>query len=70
MKLSDIFEADVVDFAQKKKERDFINKIGAMSRDSNMKQSEVNQIASDIDAADERDRALAMDVQRKYTRIV
>jgi len=63
MKLSDILEGDVVDFGAKKQERDFINNISTKQRDHGL---DVDAIAADIDAADARDQALAMDVQRKY----
>jgi len=65
MKLTDIFEADVVDFAQKKKEREFLDKVGAMSKG---KADDLGNMAYDIEASEDRDAALAQDVQRKYAR--
>jgi hypothetical protein len=61
MKLSDILEADVIDFAAKRKEKEFMDKVGAMSGDA-------DEIASDVMAAQGRDEALAQDVLTKYGR--
>lgn len=58
MKLSDIFEADVVDFAAKRKEKEFIDKVGAM-QDANRDDDTM------LDLAPKEDK-LFVDVQRKY----
>ena len=63
MKLSDIFEADVVDFAAKRKEKEFMDKVGAMS-DAN----DPRNVAAEIEASGGRDAALAQEVMVKYGR--
>jgi len=63
MKLSDILEGDVVDFGAKRKEQEFIKKVGDMS-----KANDPSNVAQDIEAAEGRDAELAQEVMVKYGR--
>ncbi len=61
MKLSDILEADVVDFGAKRKEKEFMDKVGAMSGGA-------DDLASDAMASQGRDEAMAQELMMKYGR--
>ncbi len=61
MKLSDILEADVVDFGAKRKEKEFMDKVGDMSGGA-------DDLAGDVMASQGRDGAMAQEVMAKYGR--
>ena len=65
MKLSDILKEDVVDFAAKRKEKEFMDKVGGMAQ---AKRDDLSGLVGDIEAAEGRDAAMAQEILVKYGR--